>query len=126
MPGGLHQENIVYPWIGDGLGDETIVDGSEYSDAEACWIAPERHELHWEKFGEQYAVYDDRSGDTHLLAEPSARVLQRLLAESGTVSEVTEALCNESGERCDEHARESNSRLLRQLYSVGLIEKVRT
>jgi len=99
------------------------VGGSENFDAEARWTAPDRQELHWEKFGAQYAVYDARSGETHLLAEPTARVLQRLLVCPGTVSEITEALCRESGENRDEHSLESNSRLLRQLHSVGLIEK---
>jgi hypothetical protein len=50
-------------------------------------------------------------------------VLQQLIMRPGTAREVTEALC---GECCDEQSLESSARLLRQLHSVGLIEKAGT
>jgi PqqD family protein of HPr-rel-A system len=103
-----------------------IVDGPEHTEAETRWVAPEKQELHWENWGEQHALYDARSGETHLLAEQTARVLQQLVACPGTAREVMEALCSESGECCDEQSLEHSARLLRQLHNVGLIEKADT
>jgi PqqD family protein of HPr-rel-A system len=105
---------------------DRIVDGPEHTEAETRWIAPEKQELHWESWGEQHALYDARSGETHLLTEQTARVLQQLVVRPGTAREVMEALCSESGECFDEPSLESSTRLLRQLHDAGLIEKAGT
>jgi len=105
---------------------ETSVVSPENTKAETRWVAPEKQELVWESWGEQYAVYDTRSGETHLLAETTARLLQCLVTCPGTVREVTEVLCNESGECCDEHSWERIAHLLRQLHDAGLVEKAGT
>ena len=103
-----------------------IVDDPEHTKAETRWVAPGKQDLHWESWGEQSALYDARSGETHLLTEETARVLQQLVMRPGTAREVTEALCGESGECSDEQSLESSARLLRQLHNVGLIEKAGT
>jgi len=103
-----------------------IVDGPEHTKTETRWVAPEKQELHWESWGEQHALYDARSGETHLLAEQTVRVLQQLVVRPGTAREVMEALCRESGECCDEQSLENSARLLRQLHNAGLIEKAGT
>lgn len=108
------------------MAGDGIVDSPEHNKAEARWIAPGKQDLHWESWGEQSALYDARSGETHLLTEQAARVLQQLVMRPGTAREVTEALCGESGECCDEQSLEISARLLRQLHSVGLIEKAGT
>lgn len=100
-----------------------MVDGSELTVAETRWMAPEKQELHWTDWGEQLAVYDARSGDTHLLAEPTARVLQQLAVRPGTARQVTEALCTESGEICNKQSLARIARLLLQLRDAGLVEK---
>lgn len=105
---------------------ETTVASPKHTKAETRWRAPEKQELVWERWDEQYAVYDARSGETHLLAEPTARLLQCLVACPGTVKEVTEVLCNDSGECCDEHSWERIAQLLRQLHDAGLVEKAGT
>lgn len=99
---------------------------SEHTKAETRWVAPEKQELHWENWGEQYAVYDARSGDTHLLEAMTARLLQRLVMCPGTVRDLTEVLCSETGECFDEYSLERITRLLRQLHDAGLVEKVCT
>ena len=86
-------------------GDD-IVDGPEYTEAEPHWVAPEKQELHWENWDEQYVLYDARSGETHLLKGQIARLLQQLVVRSGT-------------------AREVISRLLKQLERDGKIELFR-
>jgi PqqD family protein of HPr-rel-A system len=103
-----------------------IVDDPEHTKAETRWVAPGKQDLHWESWGEQSALYDARSGETHLLTEQTVRVLQQLVMRPGTAKEITEALCGESGECCDEQSLENSARLLRQLHNVGLIEKAGT
>ncbi len=76
--------------------------------------------------GEQHAVFDIRSGETHLLPDPTARVLQQLVVRPGTVKEITETLCRESGEIYNEQSLERIARLVRQLQNVELIEKADT
>lgn len=105
------------------MAGDGIVDSPEHEKAETRWVAPGKQDLHWESWGDQSALYDARSGETHLLTEQTAMVLQQLIMRPGTAREVTEALC---GECCDEQSLESSARLLRQLHSVGLIEKAGT
>ena len=108
------------------MAGDGIVDGPEHTEAETRWVAPEKQELHWESWGEQHALYDARSGETHLLTEQATQVLQQLVVRPGTAREVMEALCRESGECCDEPSLESSAWLFRQLHNAGLIEKVGT
>jgi len=103
-----------------------IVEGPEHTEAETRWVAPEKQELHWESWGEQHALYDARSGETHLLTEQTVQVLQQLVERPGTAREVMEALYRQSGECCNEQSLESSVWLLRQLHSAGLIEKAGT
>ena len=105
------------------MAGDGIVDSPEHTKAETRWVAPEKQELHWVSWGEQHALYDARSGETHLLTEQTARVLQQLVMRPGTAREVMEALCGESGECCDEQSLECSVWLFRQLHSAGLIEK---
>lgn len=93
---------------------------------EPRWVAPEDCELHWDSWGEYHAVYDARSGDTHLLPQASARVLQQLVRSPGTVQEVTQALCSRFNERYDDSALARNGRLIRQLHGAGLVENTGT
>ena len=105
---------------------DNCVNDSRHSEKELCWVAPEQKELFWESWGEQHAVFDTRSGETHLLPDPTARVLQQLIVRPGTVKEVAESLCAESGEAFNEQSLEVVERLFRQLESAELIEKADT
>lgn len=106
-------------------GDKSVND-SRHSETELRWVAPEEKELFWESWGEQHAVFDTRSGETHLLPDPTARVLQQLIVRPATVKEVTEILCAESGEAFDERSLEVVARHFRQLENVDLIENADT
>jgi len=90
------------------------------------WKILEADALHWEKWGEQYALYDSLSGETHLLPEFSARVLQQLSAGSVTAEVLARALCDASGETCKQTFVDHVSQLLSQLQAAGLTEKVRS
>lgn len=96
---------------------------SGQSEAEPCWSTLAKDVLYWENWGEQYAVYDSLSGDTHLLPELTAYVIRKLVECSYTARQLAEALCVETDESCDEHFVMEITRLLHQLQTIGLVEK---
>ena len=90
------------------------------------WTAPGKAVLYWERWEEQHAVFDLRSGETHMLADPTARVLQQLSRCPATVNEVAESVSLASDKVCDERFLEQVTGLFLQLQKVGLIEKADT
>jgi PqqD family protein of HPr-rel-A system len=90
------------------------------------WKILEQDALHWERWGEQYALYDSLSGDTHLLPEFSARVLQQLSVHPRTAGVLAHTLCECSDEVCDPAFIEQVSQLLVQLQAAGLVENVQS
>jgi PqqD family protein of HPr-rel-A system len=97
-----------------------------HADKAVRWTAPGEAVLYWESWGEQHALFDLRSAETHLLADPTARVLQQLARCPATVRDVAESLCVASDQVCDEQFLEYATRLFLQLQNVGLIEKADT
>jgi len=96
---------------------------SRQAGAEPYWSTIAESALYWESWGEQYAVFDSLSGETHLLPELTALVLQKLDERSCTTRELVGALCADTGETCDKHLLMAVTRLLQQLQGVGLVEK---
>ena len=94
-----------------------------HADRDRRWTAPGNAVLHWESWGEQHAVFDSRSGETHMLPDPTSRALRHLARHPSTVREVAEHLCEDSGKVCDEQFLEQVAWLLLQLQNAGLIEK---
>ena len=90
------------------------------------WTAPGKAVLFWESWGEQHAVFDLRSGETHILADLTARVLQRLAKRPATVNEVAESVALASDTVCDEPFLEQVAGLFLHLQKVGLIETADT
>ncbi|MDX2457483.1 MAG: HPr-rel-A system PqqD family peptide chaperone [Gammaproteobacteria bacterium] len=97
---------------------------SQQAQSTTSWKILEEGALHWEKWGEQYALYDSLSGETHLLPEFSARVLQQLSVRPRTADALARALCEGSDETCEQTSVEHVSQLLEQLQAAGLTEKV--
>ena len=90
---------------------------------EPVWSRPAGGELCWESWGDQHAVFDSLSGETHLLPDLTAQVLRKLNDRGRTAAELAEAICVDSGEPCDEPLAEDIARLMQQLEAVGLAEK---
>lgn len=88
------------------------------------WKILEDGVLHWERWGEQYALYDSLSGETHLLPEFSARVLQQLSVHPRSAEALAIALCEGSAEGYGQGFVEHVSQLLVQLQTAGLTEKI--
>ncbi|HAJ91020.1 MAG TPA: hypothetical protein DCO71_00090 [Gammaproteobacteria bacterium] len=99
---------------------------SQQAQSTTGWKILEEDALHWEKWGEQYALYDALSGETHLLPEFSARVLQQLSVHPRTADVLARALCEGSDETCEQAFVEHVSQLLVQLQAAGLTEKVQS
>ena len=97
-----------------------------HADMDMRWMAPGNAVLYWESWGEQHALFDLRSAETHLLPDPTARVLQHIARCPATVRDVAESLCVASDKVCDEQFLEYVARLFLQLQNVGLIEKADT
>lgn len=99
------------------------MDVSQQAESATGWRIFEEGALHWEKWGEQHALYDALSGETHLLPEFSARLLQLLTVAPLGVDVLAKCLCENSNEACDQEFIEHVSQLLVQLQAAGLTEK---
>ncbi|MGD8631293.1 MAG: HPr-rel-A system PqqD family peptide chaperone [Gammaproteobacteria bacterium] len=91
--------------------------------AELCWSTLANGTLFWESWGEQHAVFDSLSGETHLLPDSTARLLRKLDGHSCSARQLAEMICTEAGVSCDEAFVMDITRLLQQLQSAGLVEK---
>ena len=99
---------------------------SQQAQSTTGWKILEEDALHWERWGEQYALYDFLSGETHLLPEFSARVLQQLSVCPRTADALAQELSEGSDESCDPAFIEQVSQLLVQLQAAGLTENVQS
>jgi len=99
------------------------MDISKQAESGTGWRILEEGALHWEKWGEQYALYDALSGETHLLPEFSARLLQLLTITPLGVDGLAKSLCEDSDEVCDPEFIGHVAQLLVQLQAAGLTEK---
>ncbi len=97
---------------------------SRQGEAEPCWSTLADDALYWESWGELHAVFDRLSGETHLLPDLTARVLRKLGERTSiTARQLSEALCEETDESCDDQLVMDITRLLQQLQALGLVEK---
>lgn len=82
--------------------------------------------LHWEQWGEQYALYNSLSGETHLLPAFSARLLQQLSVHPRTAVELADLFdATDINASDDQDIVEYLTHLLEQLQAEGLTEQVR-
>ena len=79
--------------------------------------------LYWESWGEQHAIFDRLSGETHLLPDLTAQVLRKIGERACTARQLAEALCAETNQSCEEFFVTDITRLLHQLQTAGLVEK---
>ena len=102
------------------------MDVSQQAKSTTGWKILGEGVLHWEQWGEQYALYYSLSGETHLLPEFSARVLQQLSVHPRSVVALARELCEGSAETCDLKFEEHVSQLLVQLQAAGLVENIQS
>ena len=90
-----------------------------------CWCVPLPSTLHWEGWGEQVALYDERSGETHLLNKLTAAGLQELCTRAMNSTELCKFLADRFETQCNEHFMKQIEALLVQFEQLGLVENVR-
>jgi PqqD family protein of HPr-rel-A system len=84
---------------------------------------PDHSALHWEDWDEQYAVFDARSGETHLLNTLAALVLRELCNKDLSVRELCEALADQFSLECNEEFLRQVAELITQFHHLGLVER---
>lgn len=90
---------------------------------DVTWKMPDHAALHWEEWDEQYAVFDARSGETHLLSTVAGLALQGLCNKASSIDELCEELAGPLGLACDEQFGRQIEELLVQFHHLGLIEQ---
>lgn len=93
------------------------------ANVEICWTTVADDVLYWESWGDQHALFDTRSGETHLLPDMTASLLRQLAVRPYNARILAETLCARTGETLDEQFLGHIMRLLEQLQEMGLIEK---
>jgi PqqD family protein of HPr-rel-A system len=86
------------------------------------WTLTSGCTLHWRDWGEEYIVFNDGPGDTHLLDPVSAEILKSLERDAHSI----ESLISRCGDVLSADIGRSPtavvSDVLRQLHALGLIE----
>lgn len=62
-------------------------------DESISWMGLPETALLWEQFGDEYLVYNCRSGETHFLNATAAEVLKSLQAEPSTPGALEARIC---------------------------------
>ncbi len=81
------------------------------------WMVPAEVQLEWRTWGESSVVFNQASGDTHLLDSAAAEVLERLETRPASIDE----LCERLGELMEPHIET----LVAKLEHLGLIVSIR-
>ena len=85
------------------------------------WLVVQPGRLRVRRWEDEVVVYDDRSGDTHLLDSACGRVLERLLASSAPDDDLA-PLCDRSDTVSPEQQLYP---VLERLQRLGLVKPVR-
>jgi PqqD family protein of HPr-rel-A system len=90
----------------------------------AIWKVPSKFQLHWRSWDDEFVVYNNGSGDTHLLDPLAAQALQGLVREQASLSELTVKVANSLEIEPDSELSAYLERLLSDFYKLGLIERI--
>lgn len=97
------------------------------------WRVMRPQRLRLRRWGEHVVVYDDRSGDTHLLDDPAGRVLERLASGAASRAELlalADGVCEQHDD--EQYDDEQQARhgvqlmdVLQRLRLLGLVKPLR-
>jgi len=85
------------------------------------WAVPEGNGLAWRKWGDEFLVYHNASGQTHHLNFLAGEALRSLEAEAADVGELIRRLANQFEIAEDSPPLQMIDRLIRELDELGLI-----
>jgi len=88
------------------------------------WQAIDGQRLLWERFDDEYFVFNPASGHTHVLNALGAATLQLLTDAPCSTAQLLAGLQAQLGEDGGEPLRQALQEHLRQLVAIGLAEAV--
>ena len=92
------------------------------------WMVPAEVQLEWRTWGESSVVFNQASGDTHLLDSVAAEVLERLETRSASIDELCERFRElmEPPPDTDHDLSPHIQTLVAKLEDLGLIVSIRS
>ena len=101
-----------------------IPSGSRDS-SEANWRLAEGCRLHWKVWDDEFAIFDEGSGDTHLLDPLAAEVLKVLEESPGEISGLARRIVARLDLAPDSDLTERVRELVERFVALGLVEPAR-
>ena len=86
-----------------------------------CWSLNALASLHWRDFGEEWAVFDVASGQTHWLDGLSAAVLMRFQDGSASLADIAD-FTQTLGVQSTDGLKKQITDIVSHLQSIGLLE----
>jgi PqqD family protein of HPr-rel-A system len=89
----------------------------------SVWVAARPDDLVWVGWGQDYAVYDCGTGQTHLINELPAEILRLLARTPASAAEIAARLAEECGVDDDERWLQQIADVMSSLEALDLLEK---
>lgn len=87
-----------------------------------CRLAPDA-KLLWRRWADEFVIYNDASGDTHLLEEVSGTLLQRIAEGPVDLDELRALAAATIGAAADEVDPAMIDRVVDELHGLGLVDR---
>jgi PqqD family protein of HPr-rel-A system len=94
------------------------------SDSTTRWVASGGDSLIWRDWDDGSAVYDARSGQTHVLDLMARLAVLELTEAPGSVRELADRIAEASGQEPDAAMRNQLHTLLGELKDLGIVEVI--
>ena len=90
------------------------------------WTSVDPSTLEWREWAGEFVVYDDASGDTHLLDGNAAKLLRHLCAQSAGAPDLVAVLAEDLQIEATDDLRKHVDRTLLKFRALGLIAPVKS
>lgn len=88
------------------------------------WRVIPGQELHYREWDDEFVLYNNLSGDTHLLGVSAIHLLHALQSSAGNGGDLTAALCASLEMEQSDEVESDVQTLLKDLQSLSLVEYV--
>lgn len=90
-------------------------------EARTAWVGLPESDLLWERFDDEFLLYNQKSGETHFLNVTAAEILIRLQARPQSIPELMTEICTTLNMEENLPLIEQVSGVIREFDRVGLI-----